>query len=62
MVYLVVNSIAFYVLCYSEDSLNGRGGDAVTISLNFRPDGMDGGTRANGSIPSSSTATLASAR
>lgn len=44
-----------FTSCYSEDSLNGRGGDAVTISLNFRPDGMDGGTRANGSIPSSST-------
>jgi hypothetical protein len=42
--------------CYGEDNVAGSGGDNVTISLNFHPDGMNGGTRANGSMPSSSTA------
>ena len=52
---ILLSTTLLFTSCYSEDSLNGRGGDAVTISLNFRPDGMDGGTRANGSMPSSST-------
>jgi hypothetical protein len=53
---ILLSTALLFTSCYSEDSLNGRGGDAVTISLNFRSDGMDGETRANGSMPSSSTA------
>ncbi|BCS84438.1 hypothetical protein prwr041_03310 [Prevotella herbatica] len=53
---ILLSTALLFTSCYSEDALNSRGGDAVTISLNFRPDGMDGGTRANGSMPSSSTA------